>query len=65
MPFLIGWILIGTAKVVIQLCVARVVLGFALAFAFTVVPMYCGEIAEVNVVSSIHSDRVLGRNTIN
>lgn len=54
-PFLIGWILIGTAKYVIQLCVARVVLGFALAFAFTVVPMYCGEIAEVNVVS-IHSE---------
>lgn len=46
-PFLIGWVLIATAGVVYQLFVARIVLGFALAFAFTVVPMYCGEIAEV------------------
>lgn len=49
-PFTVGWILIGSAKVVVQLYVARVILGIALAFTFTVVPMYCGEIAEVNIV---------------
>ncbi|XP_006571359.2 facilitated trehalose transporter Tret1 [Apis mellifera] len=54
-PFLIGWVLIATAKVVIQLCVARVILGFALAFAFTVVPMYCGEIAEISVRGALGS----------
>lgn len=51
-PFLTGWILVATAGVVYQLYAARIVLGFALSFAFTVVPMYCGEIAEVNVASA-------------
>ncbi|KZC10964.1 Facilitated trehalose transporter Tret1 [Dufourea novaeangliae] len=54
-PFTIGWILIASAKVVIQLCVARVFLGFAMAFAFTVVPMYCGEIAETSVRGALGS----------
>lgn len=51
-PFLIGWILIASAAVVYQLYAARIILGSALSFAFTVVPMYCGEIAEVNVSSA-------------
>ncbi|XP_017754191.1 PREDICTED: facilitated trehalose transporter Tret1-2 homolog [Eufriesea mexicana] len=54
-PFLIGWILIGTATVVPQLYVARIILGFALSFAFTVVPMYCGEIAETSVRGALGS----------
>ena len=54
-PFLIGWILIGTAQVVVQMYVARVLLGFALGFAFTVVPMYCGEIAETSVRGALGS----------
>lgn len=52
---MLGWILIGTAKVAIQLYVARVVLGIALAFTFTVVPMYCGEIAETSVRGALGS----------
>ncbi|XP_043525601.1 solute carrier family 2, facilitated glucose transporter member 8-like [Frieseomelitta varia] len=54
-PFLIGWVLIATAGVVYQLFVARIILGFALAFAFTVVPMYCGEIAETSVRGALGS----------
>ena len=47
-PFSIGWILVASAGHVAQLYVARLILGVALGFAFTIVPMYCGEIAEVN-----------------
>ncbi|XP_060822248.1 facilitated trehalose transporter Tret1-like [Bombus pascuorum] len=54
-PFLIGWILIATAGVVYQLYAARIILGFALSFAFTVVPMYCGEIAETSVRGALGS----------
>nr|XP_003703808.1 PREDICTED: facilitated trehalose transporter Tret1-2 homolog [Megachile rotundata]XP_012141667.1 PREDICTED: facilitated trehalose transporter Tret1-2 homolog [Megachile rotundata]XP_012141668.1 PREDICTED: facilitated trehalose transporter Tret1-2 homolog [Megachile rotundata]XP_012141669.1 PREDICTED: facilitated trehalose transporter Tret1-2 homolog [Megachile rotundata] len=54
-PFLVGWILIASATVVVQLYVARVVLGFALGFAFTCVPMYCGEIAETSVRGALGS----------
>ncbi|XP_054005502.1 solute carrier family 2, facilitated glucose transporter member 8-like [Hylaeus anthracinus] len=54
-PFLIGWILIASAKIVIQLYVARLILGFAMAFAFTIVPMYCGEIAETSVRGALGS----------
>lgn len=53
--FLIGWALIATAGVVEQLYAARLVLGFAMSFVFTVVPMYCGEIAEVSVRGALGS----------
>ncbi|XP_043256954.1 facilitated trehalose transporter Tret1-2 homolog [Colletes gigas] len=54
-PSLFGWILIATARVVGQLYAARVMLGISLAFAFTVVPMYCGEIAETSVRGALGS----------
>ncbi|XP_076178832.1 facilitated trehalose transporter Tret1-2 homolog [Ptiloglossa arizonensis] len=55
LPFLIGWALIASATFVMQLYAARVILGFAMAFAFTVVPMYCGEIAETSVRGALGS----------
>ncbi|XP_076280403.1 facilitated trehalose transporter Tret1 [Lasioglossum baleicum] len=53
--YLIGWALIASAGVVGQLYAARIVLGFAMAFTFTVVPMYCGEIAEISVRGALGS----------
>jgi len=47
-PFLIGWMLVASASQVVHLYVARLMLGIGLAFPFTILPMYCGEIAEVN-----------------
>ncbi|XP_012234489.1 solute carrier family 2, facilitated glucose transporter member 8 [Linepithema humile] len=55
LPYLIGWILIGTAGHVAQLYVARLILGVALGFAFTIVPMYCGEIAETSIRGALGS----------
>ena len=54
-PFTIGWALVASAQVVAQLYAARLIFGFAMAFAFTVVPMYCGEIAEVSVRGALGS----------
>lgn len=54
-PYLIGWILTASAQHVVQLYAARIVLGIALGFAFTVVPMYCGEIAETSVRGALGS----------
>ncbi|XP_076244658.1 solute carrier family 2, facilitated glucose transporter member 8 [Calliopsis andreniformis] len=54
-PFLVGWALIASAKHVGQLYAARLILGIAMAFAFTVVPMYCGEIAETSVRGALGS----------
>ncbi|XP_012526435.2 facilitated trehalose transporter Tret1-2 homolog [Monomorium pharaonis] len=53
--FLIGWILIATASHIAQLYVARLVFGVALAFPFTVLPMYCGEIAETSIRGTLGS----------
>lgn len=47
-PFLLGWALVATAKSLEQLLAARFIFGIAIAISFTVVPMYCGEIAEVS-----------------
>lgn len=54
-PFLMGWALIASAARVEQLYAARLILGIAMAFAFTVVPMYCGEIAETSVRGTLGS----------
>ncbi|KAL7302251.1 hypothetical protein TKK_0004922 [Trichogramma kaykai] len=48
-PNVIGWILVATAKNLVQLYVARFVFGVALAISYTIVPMYCGEIAETSI----------------
>ncbi|XP_011643846.1 facilitated trehalose transporter Tret1-2 homolog [Pogonomyrmex barbatus] len=54
-PFLIGWILVATAVHVAQLYVARFIFGLALSFSFTIVPMYCGEIAETSIRGALGS----------
>ncbi|XP_066600235.1 uncharacterized protein [Prorops nasuta] len=48
-PLLIGWILTGTAKNIVQIYIARVIMGFGMSFPFITLPMYLGEIAETNV----------------
>lgn len=53
--FLLGWVLVATTTVVAQLYAARIIFGIALAFPFTVVPMYCGEIAETSVRGALGS----------
>ncbi|XP_025153422.1 facilitated trehalose transporter Tret1-2 homolog [Harpegnathos saltator] len=55
LPFLIGWILIGTATHFAQLCVARLIFGITLAIPFTVLPMYVGEIAETSIRGALGS----------
>ncbi|XP_020293165.1 facilitated trehalose transporter Tret1-2 homolog [Pseudomyrmex gracilis] len=54
-PHLVGWLLVGTARHVAQLYVARIIFGVALGFAFTLVPMYCGEIAETSIRGTLGS----------
>ncbi|XP_014614373.1 PREDICTED: facilitated trehalose transporter Tret1-2 homolog [Polistes canadensis] len=54
-PFTIGWVLIATATTVVQLYIARFIFGIALSFAFTVVPMYVGEIAETSIRGALGS----------
>ncbi|EZA57783.1 Facilitated trehalose transporter Tret1 [Ooceraea biroi] len=54
-PFLIGWILVATANHVAQFYIARLIFGIALGFPFTILPMYCGEIAEVSIRGALGS----------
>lgn len=54
-PFLIGWILVASARSIYQLYVARLIFGFALAVPFTILPMYIGEIAETSIRGSLGS----------
>lgn len=54
-PYLIGWVLIATAKTLVQLFIARIIFGIALAIDYTIVPMYCGEIAEVSTTKIMYS----------
>ncbi|KAK2587151.1 hypothetical protein KPH14_002909 [Odynerus spinipes] len=54
-PYTIGWALIATASAVAQFYVARLIFGFALSFVFTIVPMYCGEIAEISIRGALGS----------
>lgn len=49
MPYAVSWVLIATATNVAMLYIARFIGGLAIAFAFTVVPMYAGEIAEPSI----------------
>ncbi|OXU26467.1 hypothetical protein TSAR_003983 [Trichomalopsis sarcophagae] len=54
-PFLIGWILVGTAHDIIQIYAGRFILGLALAMPFTVLPM--GQSLQIasDVISSMIS----------
>ncbi|XP_044733251.1 facilitated trehalose transporter Tret1-like [Chrysoperla carnea] len=48
-PYIITWILIYFAQNVYMLCVAQLISGFGAAAAFTVLPMYIGEITSPNI----------------
>ncbi|XP_057339495.1 uncharacterized protein LOC130676995 [Microplitis mediator] len=48
-PATLGWILIATGETVEIFYVARFIFGVALSISFTVLPMYCGEIAETSI----------------
>ncbi|XP_046410432.1 facilitated trehalose transporter Tret1-like isoform X1 [Neodiprion fabricii] len=54
-PFVIGWILTGTAAYVVQLYIARIFFGFAAGLCFTALPMYVGEIAETPIRGALGS----------
>lgn len=47
-PFLVGWIMVGTAHNIIQIYAGRFILGLAVAMPFTVLPMYIGEFSEAS-----------------
>lgn len=49
LPFIIGWILIITAKSVVYLYISRVFSGLGYGIVYTVAPMYTGEIATNEV----------------
>lgn len=48
-PSILGWILIATGETVEIFYVARFIFGVSLSISFTVLPMYCGEIAETSI----------------
>nr|XP_023020585.1 facilitated trehalose transporter Tret1-like [Leptinotarsa decemlineata] len=48
-PLLTGWIMIGLARNVATLYVARFVAGISSGLSFSTVPMYLGEIAEPQI----------------
>lgn len=52
-PLIIGWILIGVAENVALIYVSRVLSGLAYGMAYSVLPMYLGEIASDRIRGSI------------
>ncbi|XP_071571979.1 facilitated trehalose transporter Tret1-like [Temnothorax nylanderi] len=54
-PFIIGWTLVATAHHIAQLYVARFIFGLNIAITFTILPMYCGEIAETSIRGALGS----------
>ncbi|XP_072751293.1 facilitated trehalose transporter Tret1 [Anoplolepis gracilipes] len=54
-PFTIGWALVASASHVAQLYVARLIFGLSVGIFFTIVPMYCGEIAETSIRGALGS----------
>ncbi|XP_015597134.1 facilitated trehalose transporter Tret1 [Cephus cinctus] len=54
-PSVVGWILIGTATSIYQIYVARASFGLSVGLAFTVLPMYVGEIAEKSIRGTLSS----------
>ncbi|CAH1155582.1 unnamed protein product [Phaedon cochleariae] len=49
LPLLLGWIMIGLAKSVTVLFIARFIAGVSSGLSFSTVPMYLGEIAEPQI----------------
>ncbi|XP_058798089.1 facilitated trehalose transporter Tret1-2 homolog [Phymastichus coffea] len=54
-PLLLGWILVGTAKDVIQIYVGRFLLGIGSSVSFTLLPMYVGEISDASIRGALGS----------
>ncbi len=52
-PLIISWILIGVAETVAIIYVSRVLGGLAYGIAYSVLPMYLGEIASDKIRGSI------------
>ncbi|XP_026476968.1 facilitated trehalose transporter Tret1-like [Ctenocephalides felis] len=55
LPTFVGWLLIGLATSVEYIYAARFLFGLSIGSAFTVVPMYTGEIAEDSVRGAVGS----------
>lgn len=49
LPFLIAWIMIGTATTVANLYIAQFLAGIAAGACFTIVPMYVGEVSSPEI----------------
>nr|CAD7197765.1 unnamed protein product [Timema douglasi] len=57
-PIIVGWVLIACAepaRSIPLIYVGRIIHGLCVGVAFTVLPMYCGEIAEVRVRGALGS----------
>nr|CAD7603039.1 unnamed protein product [Timema genevievae] len=57
-PVIVGWVLIACAepaRSIPLIYVGRIIHGLCLGVAFTVIPMYCGEIAEDKVRGALGS----------
>lgn len=53
--YIVSWLIILQIKTLAALCVARVIQGLAIGIAFTVVPMYLGEISCQSIRGAITS----------
>lgn len=63
LPTFVGWLLIGLATSVEYIYAARFLFGLSIGSAFTVVPMYTGEIAEVRnyIIKTISKSKYVGK----
>ncbi|XP_063907319.1 facilitated trehalose transporter Tret1-like [Zophobas morio] len=48
-PYMIGWLMVVFAKSGVELCIARFFAGISDGVAFTVIPLYIGEIADPEI----------------
>lgn len=53
LPFLISWIMIACATTATELIVARGIVGISMAYTYTVIPIYLGEIATDEIRGGI------------
>ncbi|XP_058797921.1 facilitated trehalose transporter Tret1-like isoform X2 [Phymastichus coffea] len=54
-PFIVGWLLVGTAKHIGQIYAGRFILGLGVSIPFTLLPMYIGEISEASIRGALGS----------
>lgn len=55
LPLFIGWVLLAAAKDVALLYAGRVFCGVTMGMGFTIVPLYCAEIASVRFLQLLYS----------